>query len=164
MTDQLERPIVMIAQAPGEGEDPGKPCTAPPFLRLARTVGGWRTREAQARFLQHFEKRNLLPDYLKPRRDGGEIWRPRTEARDAAHIIRRELAGRTILLVGRAVADAFGLGPHPLFQWKEDYPVPGARAAIIPDPIVGFWWAEEENRNRARGFFKELFEGEAPAG
>ena len=97
-----------------------------------------------------FEMRTLLS------KDPGQ-WEPTVEAREAALMIRKELGGRTIVLVGRSVAVAFGLGPHPLFEWTNDLSgVRGARVAVIPCPDVELWWTDEVNRERACRFFDEL--------
>jgi len=152
-----QRPV-MIGQAPNG--DLGEPCTGQPYLRMARTLG-WRTIEAQVEFLEQFERRTLLDERPVPISGNGESF-PMPDAREAAQMMRKDLEGRTVFMVGRAVADAFGLGNYPLFEWKDDCPSMGARTVVIPHPSgKGFWWNDEVNRNRARSFFKEFVREES---
>ena len=141
---------VMITMAPSRNRDPRTPYPDNSFFRMAKDLGRGNSRSERYRFLGSFEMRTLVS------KDPSQ-WGPMDIARESARMVRKELEGRTAVLVGRSVALAFGLGPHPLFKWTNNLPgVRGARVAVVPCPSVGPWWTDEENRERAGQFFREL--------
>jgi hypothetical protein len=142
---------VLVGQAPGPRSDPRYPL-----------LGGHAVRSAGARlqalmglglveYARLFCRRNLLEAW--PGHAGkGDRW-PAGEAAKEAGRLAQALRGRTVLLLGRNVAGAFGrTGPY--LEWVDD----GVRmAAILPHPSgVNLWWNDPANEARGRVFLADL--------
>lgn len=144
----------MIGQAPARTGDPRKPCTGPPFERLARIAGAQTHREV-LRFFACFDRINLLTEYHGKAGRGDAF--PRALAKEAAAVIAPYLSGRTVLLVGKNVAWAFGLTLVDYLEWYDVAYAPWRRVVVIPHPSgINRWWNEESNREEARRFFRDL--------
>lgn len=146
----------MIGQAPSRTGDPSRPCAGRSFERFARAAGAESRREVLA-FFAHFERTNVLDVY--PGGDGKGDAFPLREARAAADAMRPGLDGRAVVLVGKATARAFRIRGPECFDWLTEEPAPGSCAVVVPHPSgVNRWWNETENRDRARRFFRVLYD------
>jgi hypothetical protein len=149
------RPVLIFQAPSAPGDYTSSPLMGGQSLRLAR-ASGWKTPGAPEKFIGHFERLILIPEYLGEivgYRDG---WCPRPEARPYAQALRNSLAARTVVMVGRAVADAFFMGAQPLLTWREDFPAQDARSVIVPHPDAELWWEETGNRENLRRFFRDF--------
>jgi len=82
-----------------------------------------------------------------------DIWNAEL-ARQKAEQVESRLVGRTVLLLGRNVAKAFGLLKLPWMAWTEKFE---ANIAVIPHPSgIVIWWNSLENRKQAAIFLKGL--------
>lgn len=160
------RPL-LIGQAPGPNTEPSLPLYPVPKTsaggRLAAIMGLKRTQ-----YLRHFDRVNLL--YQFPGRHKRDDKFPVGLARAAAQAMLPLLGGRRVVLVGRNVSTAFGLGQLPYHVWDEVYCGarqfgPGradstVRIACVPHPSGRCrWYNSEENRLEARTFWEELLAG-----
>ncbi len=158
------RPL-LIGQAPGPNTNPDLPLFPVPSTsaggRLAELTG-----LSRGEYVKRFERINLLPEF--PGKTKKEDKFPAAQARFAAQIMRPFLAGRTVVLVGRGVANAFGLDPNIKFHnWfvhpvKRRCPIAKddwfARVVIIPHPSGrSRWYNEDGNRALAEAFWAEFF-------
>jgi uracil-DNA glycosylase len=147
-----DRPI-MIGQAPSKHGDPTKPLTGMPGRRLARVAGMY-----PLEFYASVVRANLLAAYAGE--DGSGDAFPLTEARVSALDAAPELNGRTVVFVGRRVAQSFGCDSE-WFDWDRAYFNHGVgveiRYATIPHPSGrNRWWNDEGNVARAEAFMREL--------
>jgi len=79
---------------------------------------------------------------------------PLPAARAAAdRLMRTNRQHRVLLLLGRGVAQAFGLDDLPFFKWRR---LAGGRlVAVVPHPSgVSRWWNEAPRRVTAREFLR----------
>lgn len=141
--------ILMIGQAPNGTGDPGKPCTGRFMNRLLEVSG-----VSKLRYLRVFERVNLVPEF--PGKNGKGDAFPMAEARRRA--AEMSVAGRTVVLCGRKVADSFGVGAPLLGRAERG----GAVFYVLPHPSGrNRWWNDPENRRRAGRLIRDLAE-EAP--
>jgi hypothetical protein len=86
--------------------------------------------------------------------DDGAAW-PASRARAAAGILRAALGGRRLLvLCGRRVASAFGVGELPFFERARSG---SFDVVVVPHPSGrSRWWNDPWNRRQARAFFGRL--------
>jgi uracil-DNA glycosylase len=144
------RPLI-IGEAPGRGT--GRPIEGRIGRRLADLAG-----LSFEEFRRSFARENVL-DYW-PGTDGKGAVFPRDEAKAVAERlasrIRRQR--RTVVLLGRRVSFAFGLGGAAYFQRI----VFGyARVVVLPHPTgINRWYNSPANREQVRRFFREdVFDG-----
>lgn len=122
--------FILISQAPAASP-------APPFggrsgARFAKLCG-----LDLADFLDLFDRINLLADFPGRAGDKGDLF-PMPRGARAAELL-AGLAGRLVILVGMAVAAAFGVTPEPVLRWRRARPLPAF--AIAPHPSgVSHWW------------------------
>lgn len=141
----------MVGQAPPRTGCPRGPLSGAAALASLSELAGI----PPSRFLRRVERRNLLGEYPGPHPGGKGDAFHRGEAQRAADAMRRELAGRRVLLLGRQVAACFGVGYLPFLMWCDQ--ADGTRLAAFPHPSrVSRWWNEERNRRRAESFLREL--------
>lgn len=141
----MHQPIIMIGEAPGliTAYDEG-PLEGKIGRRLAEYAG-----LTLEEYRDRTERHNLFDSPI-------EKW-PREEAALNAGLIWSSLIGRRTILLGRRVADAFGLT-----NMKELRSVTlddrGTEVAIVPHPSGrNIWWNEAGNRAEARRFLREAF-------
>ncbi len=164
----MNRPLI-IGQAPGPNTDPELPLFPVPSGsaggRLQSLMGLTR-----GQYLKRFDRVNLLPFFPgKCKRDDKF---PMTPAKLAARAIRPLLAGRTVVLLGRNVANAFLLD-LPFHEWTdlqarrrnkllqmEGVECDGvARLAIVPHTSGrSHWYNKEENKRAAVEFWRVLLD------
>ena len=150
--------LLLIGQAPGRGGDGQQALSGRAAALLANMAG-----IPREELLRRFDRHNLLDRWPGKSPAGkGDIF-PASAARDAADRIKRTLrrrgvtfAGPTVLLVGKAVARAFGLRRpeyltwYPGFEWC-------LKGAVIPHPSgINRWWNSSRNRRRASRFLKQI--------
>ena len=141
--------ILLVGQAPGPSG--GAPFAGRSGAFLARLSG-----LSQQEFLRRTGPRNLLRRWPGPSGRGKGDAFPARRARRAADRIRRSCRGWTsLILAGRAVAGAFGLGGLPLLRWSYD-PDSRLRVAVVPHPSgINRWWNAPANRRRAARFLRD---------
>jgi hypothetical protein len=107
-------------------------------------------------YLRGFERTNLIRRYPGSAGRGDAF--PMPEAKVAAMMLRRELGGKRVVLLGRKVAEAFGYGKAEWFAWNRGF----ARGvefawAVFPHPSgVNHWWNDFEYVRRAEKFMRGL--------
>lgn len=148
-----DRPV-FIGQAASRRGDPAKPLTGRPGRKLAGLAS-----MTPMEFYLSTVRVNLLPCYMGSR-GGGDAF-PMTEARRNATRVASLLDGRTVVFVGRKVADAFGCRKG-WFDWDEGYFRTGDRTvhlryAVVPHPSGrNRFWNDPENVREASRFLSEL--------
>lgn len=165
----MNRPL-LIGQAPGPNTDPEYPLYPAP-----KTSAGGRLCDlmgiTRGQYLKSFDRANLLP-YFPGRTQARDDSFPMAPARLAARVMRPLLRGRQVILVGRKVADAFGV---PRVEWFEEFPLHCgprhaatecsglATAIVIPHPSGrNHWYNSETNRELARQHLTRLAQISAP--
>lgn len=153
------RPL-LIGQAPGPNTDP-----ALPLFPIPKTSAGGRLQELTGlsllEYVKTFDRVNLLPYFPgKWKRDDKF---PMSPAKLAAAAVRPHLVGRTVILVGRNVANAFGL-EIPFHHWHHMVCKRGeclkkcdglCRVAIIPHTSGRcHWYNDEVNQAEAKAFWR----------
>lgn len=153
---------LLIGQAPGPRTDPELPLFPVPKTsasgRLQAMMGLTR-----GEYLKSFDRMNLLPYFPGKHKRDDKF--PMTPAKLAAQVIKPLLAGRTVILVGRNVADAFQFDTE-FFDWVE-WPVRRrcvvsrdngiARVAVVPHPSGrNHWYNKPEHRELASGFWTDF--------
>ena len=139
--------ILLIGQAPGRRGDAYRPLEGKVTKKLAGLAG-----VSVEEWLDRTERTNLLDEF--PGKAGkGDIWN--TELlRKKAEQVELHLVGRTVLLLGRNVARAFGLVELPWMTWVEEF---GAKVSVIPHPSsIVIWWNALENREAVAVFLKGM--------
>ena len=137
--------VVLVGQAPSaSGADRFEGRSGARLATLAEL--------SRADFLATFERVNLLPFAGKDGGKGDAF--DASAARLAAGRLAPSLAGRRVVLVGLAVAKAFGLDEPPLLSWTVHR---GMNVAVVPHPSgVNRWWNEPTNVAMAKAFLREL--------
>lgn len=114
--------------------------------------------ECRESLLERLEATNLLETFPGHAAGKGDHF-PRRRARRCAKKMCGSLRGRTVLLAGKRVAEAFGVVTDYL-TWH-DHPE-GFRAVVIPHPSgVNRWWNDPENRRRFLRFARAVLEDDA---
>lgn len=99
-----------------------------------------------------FERHYLLPLHQGRHRGGDRL--PVHLARQAAKGLVQALRGRTVVLVGRKVAKAFGVDHIAPFVRVE---MAEATMTWIPNPCgANRWWNDPANRNAGEAFLSNL--------
>lgn len=105
-----------------------------------------RTGATQDQYLAAFDRRNLLP---------GKIWEGTRPAREAAAKMLPDLAGRTVVLLGQPVREAFAI-PRVLIHPQVLHSVTWRQ---LPHPSgLNHWFNQEVNRVMAGMMLAELME------
>jgi len=139
--------LLLIGQAPGRNGDPRRPLEGRIAGKMAELAG-----VPVGEWLDRTERMNLLGEF-RGKAGKGDAWDAEL-ARKAADGMKKTIAGRRVLLLGRNVARAFGLVDLPWLTWMEAF---GAVAGAIPHPSgIVLWWNSPENRERASAFLREI--------
>jgi hypothetical protein len=139
--------IAIVGQAPGRTNGSRLAFDGPSGERLARLAGFARAVDLR----RAARLTNLLVRWPGRGNGKGDAF-PIAEAREAAWGVR--LAG-IVLLAGRGVARAFGLGGARYFEWAA---IGAARVAVVPHPSgISHWWNDPRNRRRAGAFLRGVF-------
>ena len=153
-----DRPI-FIGQAPSRHGDPTKPLTGRPGQKLASLAS-----MVPMEFYLSVVRTNVLPYYVGTNGQGDAF--PMPEARRNAIKMAPLLDGRTVVFVGRRVAEAFGCRSE-WFNWGEEYfktddGVVRIRYAVMPHPSGrNRFWNDPQNVQEARTFMTELMKDES---
>jgi len=152
------REPLLIGQAPGPNTDP-----ALPLYPLPKTSAGGRLAEIMGlrphEYFTTFERINLLHKFPGKHKRDDKF--PMRDAKIAARAIEPLLADRTVVLVGRNVASAFGLD-LPFHCWSEET-APWARIAVVPHTSGrNFWYNDPRNRIEAELFWLDLLKQHVP--
>lgn len=159
------RPL-LIGQAPGPNTDPELP-----LFPVPKTSAGGRLQQligiSRGEYLKTFDRINLLRDFPGKHKRDDKF--PLPPAKFAARVLRPMLSGREVILVGRNVANAFGLDLefHDWMSWpvrrrcivsRDDG---CCRIAIIPHPSGrNHWYNKPGNRAEASDFWAEFVVGQ----
>lgn len=157
----MNRPL-LIGQAPGPNTDPELPLFPLPMTssgaRLAKMTG-----LSFYRYMALFDRVNLL-NYF-PGKSKKEDKFPMSPAMIAASAMTPLLVGRTVVLVGRNVADAFKLETDfhewAILRCKRSEPITKcdgmARVVIIPHPSGrNHWYNKEGNQELSEKFWRDF--------
>lgn len=148
--------IAFVGQAPSRETDGKPPFTGKCGKFLAELMG-----TTQEQMLKDHEFINVLDRWPGSSIKGDRF--PIPEAKIAAKRKLEQLRGRVVVLLGHAVARAFGCEKFEYFQWYEirnpenleDVVVP--LLTVVPHPSqVSHFWNHEENRMIARKFLRTL--------
>lgn len=143
------KPLI-IGEAPSKHGDPDKPIEGKIGNRLAH-AGGITFED----YMACFERVNLL--HVRQEYSGKGSAFNKAEALEHANKLQKQfVAGRTILLLGKRVAEAFGLNG----DYFDVHFVNDAHVYVIPHPSgVNRWWNDPENRSRMEEFMHEVIGG-----
>lgn len=140
--------LVLVGQAPGSAVQPSAPLEGRIGRMLSELIG-----VSFEEYLRGTERLNLITHWMG-KAGKGDVWNPRAAERRAEKL-KPELAGRTVVLLGRNVAEAFGL---KRLHWMTFAEMNGAMAGVIPHPSgIVLWWNEEKNRLAASAFLKKAW-------
>lgn len=150
--------LVVVGQAPGSDWRPGQERSYPALTGWASVrlsgLGG----VSRVEWVTVFQRENVL-DHFPGRAGGKGHLFPPADARAAAERLAARLEGRDVVLLGSAVARAFGLVDAPPFAWVERRlvatPVATLRSVVTtPHPSrANLWWNDPANVARARAFW-----------
>ena len=162
----MNKPL-LIGQAPGPNTDPDLPLYPLPSTsaggRLCAMMG-----LSRVQYFTLLDRMNLLAFF--PGRHKRDDKFPVRDARIIAQSVRQLLKGRTVVMVGRCVAEAFDLPKQPFFEWCEiqvgrRLPMSSrnvmVRTVIVPHPSGrNHWYNNPENRRRVSLFWEEFRKNE----
>lgn len=141
------RRVLLIGQAPGPNTDPELP-----LYPTSKTSTGGRLQElmgiSREEYLDLFDRINLLNEFPG---------RHRRDAKIAAAAVRPLLHSRTVVLVGRNVAQSFGLDAdfHDWMEWPLNE-CGMCLVSVIPHPSGrNHWYNDKSNRLAARRFWRD---------
>lgn len=153
---------LLIGQAPGPNTDPELP-----LFPLPLTSAGGRLQQmtglARGGYMLRFDRINVLNFFPGQVRRDDKF--PMLVAKSAASSIRPLLAGRTVILVGRKVAQAF-CHEAEFHVWnrmkcrRHTYKSPGwCDVAIIPHPSGrNHWYNNIANQESSKAFWQMFME------
>jgi hypothetical protein len=96
---------------------------------------------------------NLLPAWPGYAPTKGDRFPTREARRAADQVLECDRQHGTLILLGRGVAEAFGLADLPFFKWRRL--ADGRLVVVIPHPSgVSRWWNEASRRAAARAYLR----------
>lgn len=142
------KPLV-VGEAPSKNEVTERPLEGRVGRRLADLCG-----LTLPEFLEQFERVNLLHVRQDTREKGFEF--DDVEAWREAGILRAQgafMQPRTVLLLGKRVARAFGCPTEYFARWWIDR----AEAFVVPHPSgINRWWNDHANVDKAARFMRGI--------
>lgn len=151
----INRRVLLIGQAPGPNTDPTLP-----LYPTSRASTGGRLLELMGidreEYVHHFDRVNLLNKF--PGRNKRDDKFPMAHAKIAASAVKPLLHGRSVVMIGRNVAEAFQLEVD-FHEWMELPLNEGGlcQVAVVPHPSGrNHWYNVEANRKVARKFWRGL--------
>ena len=145
------RPLV-VGEAPSRTSDPADPITGRCGAKIAALAG-----LTVDEFADRFERANLLDAY-PGKLDGskGTLWDPISAKKRADEIVGERFgASRYVVLLGRRVATAFGVGRVDYME--ETAAIRGAAVVVLPHPSgINRWYNDARNVARASAFMKRI--------
>lgn len=146
---------LLVGQAPGPNTDPGYPLAPLPHSSAGGRLA-WLAGLTPKEYLELFQRTNLLHSFPgRWKRD--DKW-PARDAQIAAAAMKPLLGGRSVILIGRNVADAFGYPAQHLdfHEWFSD-PRWGFEVAVVPHTSGrNHWYRKPGNEDAARAFWEEV--------
>ncbi len=147
--------VLLIGEAPGKRGTPSEPALGGRIGRRLASLMGCSVEEYE----RWTVRINLLPNWPgKASHGNGSRW-PTKTARSHARVLvmNRWLDGRSVILLGRRVAAAFGIkSDRAWFVWEEG--VIGLRFAVAPHPSgASRWWNDPRNVEAARKFWRRTY-------
>ncbi len=144
-----ETRAVLVGQAPGSAGDPSKPLAEGAVGKRLVALAGLTTAE----YLLSFDRTNLLVNW--PGKCGKGDAFDKAEATRSASLMSYRLRGRTVVMLGRNVAEAFGFPEEKYFKWLPWFE--GGKAAVMPHPSgIVQWWNDPKNVRAASLFMRGL--------
>ena len=142
------KPLI-IGEGPSKYGDPSRPIGGRIGRRLAALSG-----VDSATFAQQFSKMNLLDTW--PGQSGKGSKFDAARARESAQRSGRRLRrGRIVILLGKRVAEAFGIEP----VYFDRQSLRDADAFVVPHPSgVNRWYNVSSNRRKMRAFMMRVAE------
>ena len=142
--------VLFIGQAPGPDNHAGEPLH--PSTRSGRRLVELLGVDNEA-YLEQFDRVNLLQKF--PGKWARDDRFPMKEAKIAAAAIRPFLKHRMVIMLGRVVAEAFGVPPCPQVMWIAR---PGFHGvAVLPHPSGrNRWYSDPNNMRAARRFMRKV--------
>lgn len=156
---------LLVGQAPGPNTDPDLP-----LFPYPKTSAAGRLKRimdiSMGDYLRTFDRVNVFRDFQggKPSRDHF----PLTTAKLIARSMMPMLQGRTVILVGRKVSEAFGLNDMEYHQFNElqvmrRSPISDHKGkalfAVVPHTSGrNPWYNKEENMVQAKAFWVDVLE------
>ena len=143
--------IIVYGQAPSRSGDPDQPLGGDHYSarRLADLAG-----LSQAQMEAVFDRRNLLRDWPGSMGEKGDAF-PIDRARAVAETERLGWPPNAeVILLGRSVARAFGLGHVGLLSSIKEN---AHRVTVFPHPSgISCWWNYPGNREAARAVLRQV--------
>ena len=138
---------LLLGAAPSRSSDPSRPLIGGHSGTKLQELCGLNLRQ----YFEAFDRADLLQAYP------GSIW-PKVQASAAAAALLPALRGRRVVLVGRGVAEAFGLRA-PALEWTRLLYSGDASAyievAYLPHPSgLNLWWNCPANTEAAAKFMR----------
>ncbi|MBF0424098.1 MAG: hypothetical protein HQL73_14020 [Magnetococcales bacterium] len=161
MNGSKNQRVIIVGAAPGRDSDPSRPLlptrsgqgTAASLLRLMQ-IDPWA-------FEVIFERHYIIPLHAGRSRNGDRF--PKAMALAGVAMLIPLLQGRTVLLIGKKTASAFGVGHLAPCMWNEQ--ILGASSednrpttiAWVPNPSgMNPWWNVLENKQAGEAFLVAL--------
>ena len=143
---------LLIGQAPGPNTDPARPLYPFPASsaggRLCKFMG-----ISVEEYLDIFDRVNLLQEF--PGKEGKEDKFPPRLAKVAAAAILPLLSGRTVVFIGRNVANSFGFSSLGFHSW-DHHPDHGMKMACVPHSSGrSHWYNNPDNVRQSVSFWRE---------
>jgi uracil-DNA glycosylase len=151
------KPII-IGQTPARGRDDAPAFTSASGARLAKLAGVGTTGDDLQKY---FETMNLVSRYGGKAKSGKgdkfDLAAAKVEAAEFLEWLKRQDCDRTILLMGRGVAKAFGFGKR---QYLEPWVWTHHVFVVFPHPSgVNRWWNDPWNVHAAERMLGNLVRG-----
>ncbi|MEO5334227.1 MAG: hypothetical protein H7839_19610 [Magnetococcus sp. YQC-5] len=152
MTETQSGRIILLGSAPSRDSDPTNPLL-PGRSKRGTAASLLRMMEMDVdSFSIAFERLYLIP--LHPGRNLGGDNFPARLVREGVARIGRIIAGRTVVLVGKKTASAFGIDHVAPFEWVQST---GASMAWVPNPCgINTWWNDPDNKRAGAAFLVAL--------
>jgi hypothetical protein len=137
---------VLIGQGPSRTGDPAAPLAGRLGRKMSKLMGiGF------DEYLAKFERRNVLRKWYG-KASKGDVF-PMLVARKRARRMRKSLAGKRVVFLGKKTAEAFGIRERYM-KWID---ASDFVAVVFPHPSgVNRWWNDPANVENAKTFLRKL--------
>lgn len=140
--------VLLIGEAPSRTSDPLRPLSGRCGEALAELAG-----VSTSDFRRRFALANVLSRWPGSSGAKGTAWRLVRARLEAARLAGRFVPGRTVVLLGKRTALAFGVRAG----YFEQTPVGRATAVVVPHPSgINRWYNVAENVEKMRAFMRGL--------
>ncbi|MBF0612749.1 MAG: hypothetical protein HQL55_16625 [Magnetococcales bacterium] len=161
MNESKNRKVVIVGTVPGRDSDPSRPLVP---IRRGQGAAASLLRLMQidpCSFEVIFERHYIIPVYAGRSRNGDRF--PKAMAIAGVEKLIPLLHGRTVVLIGKKTASAFGIGHVAPCTWDEqilDAPSGDHRPttiAWVPTPCgINLWWNDPMNKQAGEAFLVAL--------